>query len=214
MKRLIILLFAAISLQSFSQVKVQVIDVPSIETVFNRGIYQSFYSYSLQEPVYVKYELYKGGGACNRSKFRFINDTGLEMMDNPEYTSSGYDRGHLANAEDFAYDCVKDELTFRYYNCLPQTPNMNRGVWKSWETKIRQESQSEKLIIVTGGIWGTRIHKTMRIPDYCWKVVQSSTTGKVLHVLLFTNLEKGSTVTEISLPELEKRLGYKLPLSL
>lgn len=182
------------------------------DTIIDRGIYKSYFSYQLQEPMYVSYILYHGGGNCNRSKFRFKNDTNLPMADD-EYTSSGYDRGHLANAEDFAGDCPKDELTFRYYNCLPQTPNMNRGTWKSWETKIRQESQSDSLLVICGGIWEDGKHVNgMAIPNLCWKVVYSLKSKKVLHVLMFTNLTANSTCTEMTLADLEKRLKYKVPL--
>jgi endonuclease G len=183
-----------------------------VDTIFDRGIYKSYFNYQLQEPLYVSYILSKGGGNCSRSKFRFKNDTGVPMIDD-EYTNSGFDRGHLANAEDFAYDCVKDELTFRYYNCLPQTPNMNRGVWKSWETKIRQESQNDSLLVVCGGIWESGTYtKGIAVPDRCWKVVYSLKTSKVLHVLIFTNLTTGSTFQETSLEILEKNLGRKLAM--
>jgi endonuclease G len=166
----------------------------------------------LEEPLYVSYKLSKGGGDCNRSKFKFKNDTKLSLADD-EYTNSGFDRGHLANAEDFANDCKKDELTFRYYNCLPQTPNMNRGVWKITETEVRSISQKEDLLIVCGGIWQTKTKKKgMYIPDMCWKVVYSYKQSKVIKVVLYTNKDKDSTSKNITLSELEKMLGYKVPL--
>jgi endonuclease G len=210
---LVAIIFTVLISQGFSQVpqeRYTVSYVPSIDTIFDRGIYKSYFNYQLQEPLYVSYILSKGGGNCSRSKFRFKNDTKVPMIDD-EYTNSGFDRGHLANAEDFAYDCVKDELTFRYYNCLPQTPNMNRGVWKSWETKIRQQSQTDSLLIFCGGIWETGTYvKGIAVPDRCWKVVYSLKTSKILHVLIFTNLVTGSTVQETSIEILEKNLGRKL----
>ena len=182
------------------------------DTIINRGIYKSYFSYTLQQPVFVSYKLYKGGGECDRSKFRFINDTKLEMIDNLEYTGLGYDRGHIANAEDFAYDCKKDELTFRYYNCLPQTPNLNRGPWKSWEAQIRADSQKDSLLIISGGIWDGRIIKGVNIPVYCWKVVQSLSTKKVVYCLFFTNETSNSKYVTMTVAALEKKLKYKLPL--
>jgi endonuclease G len=183
------------------------------DTIINRGIYKSYFSYQLQEPIYVSYILYHGGGNCSRAKFRFKNDTKIPMADD-EYTGSGYDRGHLANAEDFANDCPKDEMTFRYYNCLPQTPNMNRGVWKQWETTIRNESQTDSLLVMCGGLWEDGKYSFgMAIPNMCWKVVYSLKTKKILHVLLFTNLAANSSCQEVSLAILEKRLRFKLPLT-
>jgi len=134
------------------------------------------------------------------------------MVDNLEYTGLGYDRGHIANAEDFAYDCKKDELTFRYYNCLPQTPNLNRGPWKSWESQIRADSQKDSLLIISGGIWESRMIKGVNVPVYCWKVVQSLSTKKVLYCLLFTNETTNSKFSTLTLTASEKKLKYKLPL--
>ena len=112
------------------------------QLIVDRGIYKANFSNTYHEPKYVSYYLYKGGGDCNRDKFSFKNDdVRLECATDQDYKGSHYDKGHLVNAEDFAFDCVKDELTFRYYNCLPQTTNLNRGIWKSKETQIREWSQ-------------------------------------------------------------------------
>ena len=92
-----------------------------------------------------------GGGDCDRSRFRFKNDTDIEMAEQEDYSKSDFDMGHLANAEDFAFDCKKDEMTFRFYNCLPQYPNLNRGAWKRWENTIRKDSRLDSLRIICGG---------------------------------------------------------------
>lgn len=181
------------------------------DTILKNPAFNSYISYELEMPIQVNYILYKGGGDCDRKKFRFKKGTKIKIVGNKEYTRSGYDRGHLANAEDFAYDCYKDELTFRYYNCLPQTPNLNRGIWKVWETKIRKESQTDSLLIMCGGIWeDSLVVNNMLIPTYCWKVVFSLTEMKIKHVLLFTNPKKNSSVREITICELEEKLNYKL----
>src|SRR5262245_38069533 len=121
----------------------------SAQIIVDKGIYKANFSNKYCEPLYVSYFLHKGGGDCNRSSFRFKNDIdSLQTATDNDYAGSSYDKGHLANAEDFAFDCEKDELTFRYYNCLPQTANLNRGVWKKNETLIRKWSQHEKLYII------------------------------------------------------------------
>jgi len=183
------------------------------DTLINNGFYKSYFSYKFKEPLYVSYILYKGGGDCSRDGFYFKNDTKIVFMarDN-DYEKSGYDRGHLVNSEDYAYDCKKDEATFRYYNCLPQTPNLNRGVWKKWEFGIRVESQTDSLFIVCGGIFlsGKVIGDKVAVPDYCFKIVQSLRTKKILWVLLFTNKEKDSGMEFKTIEELEKFSQYQL----
>lgn len=180
------------------------------DTILKNDVYSSFISYELKMTIQVNYKLYKGGGDCDRSGFNFKKGTRIKISANKQYTKSGYDRGHLANAEDFAYDCEKDEKTFRYYNCLPQTPNLNRGVWKTWETTIRAESQTDSLLIMCGGIWtDSLVVNGMRIPSYCWKVVVSLSDKTIKHVLLFTNTDN-AVCKEIDICELEEMLNYKL----
>jgi endonuclease G len=179
----------------FSQIKV------------DKGIYKVNFSNTFHEPRYVSYFLYKGGGGCDRDKFHFINDDStLQCATDDDYSKAhGYDKGHLANAEDFAFDCVKDELTFRYYNCLPQTVNLNRGIWKTKETLIRKWSQKEKLYIACGGFFGSKKIGKMAVPSYCWKVVQSVKTKQVLFCGWFSNTANAKLDT-LTVPELEKKL--------
>jgi len=179
---------------------------------FDKGIYKVNFSNTYHEPRYVSYFLYKGGGDCKRDKFYFFcDDTLLECATDEDYERSIYEKGHLASAEDFASDCAKDELTFRYYNCLPQTVNLNRGVWKTNETLVRKWSQTDRLYIVCGGFFGSKKVGNIAVPSYCWKVVQSVTTKKVLFCGWFSNTTHAK-LEEISVPELEKRLKSKIVL--
>ena len=202
MKRSAIIVLIILSLwgQGFTQI------------IVDKGIYKANFSNTYHEPRYVSYILYKGGGDCSRAKFRFKNDDPrLDCATEADYKGSHYDKGHLANAEDFAFDCAKDELTFRYYNCLPQTPNLNRGVWKTNETLIREWSQTDSIYIICGGVFGNITIGHAAVPAYCWKVAQSVSTKKVLFCGWFSNTST-ATMEEISVPELEKRLNSKLIL--
>ena len=184
-----------------------------IDTVISNQAYSSYYCKAIKEPLYVSYKLYKGGGDCDRAGFRFKNDTKLETAMQKDYAATGYDQGHLANAEDFAYNCILDELTFRFYNCLPQTPNLNRGVWKKWETEIRKMSQSDSLLVICGGVYDSKktIGKGVWVPTHCWKIVISLTTKKVIHCLYFTNNENAEC-KELLISDLVKIVKYKIDL--
>jgi len=176
------------------------------QLIVDKGIYRANFSNSFHESNYVSYYLYKGGGDCDRKNLRFKNDEPeLECATDADYKGSQYDKGHLANAEDFAFDCEKDELTFRYYNCLPQTANLNRGVWKKMETQIREWSQSDKLYIICGGFFGNKKIGKIAVPSFCWKVVQSVSTKEVLFCGWFSNNSQ-ATLEEITVDELERRL--------
>lgn len=132
--------------------------------------YISYFDTVYKQPIAVVYKLYNGGGPCSRAKFRFKNDTNYPTATDADYLKSGYDKGHLANAEDFAYDCELDESTFRYYNALPQTTNLNRGVWKKVEGEVREMSKKDTIVVVC---YATNFSQKQKlyVPDYCYKLV-------------------------------------------
>ena len=190
-----------------------VLQAQKVDTVIDMGVYKSHYSYDLKEPLYVEYKLYKGGGSCSRSAFKF-KTIGLKYEARAsDYSHSGYDEGHLANAADFAGNCLNEELTFRFINCLPQKPKLNRGIWKTWETRIRKESQTDSLSIICGGVFDkcqSIGEGQIAVPDYCWKIVEDR-KGMVMHVLWFPN-DDSDSVQEITLDQLYKKLSYKIEL--
>ncbi|MEJ0033661.1 MAG: DNA/RNA non-specific endonuclease [Bacteroidota bacterium] len=182
------------------------------QLIIDKGIYKANFSNKLHQPRYVSYTLYKGGGDCERAHFSFKNDiNGAVTATDHDYAGSGYDKGHLANAEDFAFDCQSDELTFRYYNCLPQTANLNRGLWKRNETDVREWSQKEKLYIICGGFFGAGKIGNVRVPTHCWKVVQSVDTRKILFCGWFSNTTQ-ATLDTLTIADLEKKLKSKIIL--
>lgn len=183
-----------------------------VDTIIDAGIYQSYFSYTFKEPVFVRYVLYHGGGHCSRAHFRFKNDTGISMATSTDYKHSGYDEGHLADAEDFAYDCTADEATFRYYNCVPQTPNLNRGCWKEWETTVRKQSQEDSMLVIAGSIFGeSEIGNNVYVPQYCWKVAEALSTKTIMDVIICDNSPQAHC-DQVSIDVLQKQLGYDLPL--
>jgi endonuclease G len=136
-----------------------------------------------------------------------------ETATSKDYSKSGYDKGHLANAADFSGDCVKEEKTFRFYNCVPQKPHLNRGIWKRYETEIRTLSQTDSLLIITGALFGNKKlpNSEVAIPDYCWKVVESLSTLQIYYSFIISNDDQCAYL-QINVPELEHQLKYILPL--
>lgn len=185
-----------------------------IDTVIHTGIYVSYYSFEVKNPIYVSYKLYKGGGNCNRKKLRFTNEKDPRFSSNKDYTKSGLDRGHLANAEDFAGNCDHLKLTFKFYNCLPQYHNLNGGIWSKYERAIRELSQNDSLLIICGGIYykgETITDKQVAIPRYCFKLAKSLTTHQLVYCLLFTNKkEQNEVISTLSLEELKEKLSCEI----
>jgi endonuclease G len=200
--RLLFLFFTLASLVTNAQ---------QVDTLIKMSAYKSYYSYQVKNPLYVTYTLSKGGGDCNRAKFTF-KSCGINAANDEDYSGTGYDKGHLANAEDFAYDCDLDKETFCYFNCIPQTTKLNRGIWKTWETKFRKLSQSKPIFVIAGAIYTDQLLKeghTVVKPDYCYKIIVDPPTGDILYCLLFPNDNSGK-VEELSLMQLKAKLKYPL----
>lgn len=179
-----------------------------VDTVFNEGFYKSYFNKSLKVPLYCTDSLYQGGGTCSRKGMYFTGN--YLTATSKDYAASGYDEGHLVDAKDYAFDCVKEKTTFKFYNALPQTPALNRGIWKHYETLIRKLSQTTHLFIIAGGIFNTNktIGNGVAVPDLCYKIVYDN-TGKLLYCLLFPN-DNSQSVKSISIDDLNEILGYQI----
>lgn len=106
---------------------------------------------------FVAYKLCKNDieGESKR-KNRFFSDPRLieksiPYAKNSDYSSSGYDRGHMLPSGDRKSSQRTNDATFSLANCLPQTPQLNRGTWKQLEESLRQQiSFYDTIYIVTG----------------------------------------------------------------
>lgn len=189
------------------------------DTVIHTSIYTSYFNKALKVPVVVCYKLYKGGGSCSRKGMKFKNDIhNLVTATDYDYYKSGFDKGHLANAEDFAYNCDLMKTTFKYYNCIPQNPKLNRGIWKLSESRIRKLSQNDSLFIIIINKFGNlKIGQNVGVPEYCIKVTYSLTMLKPVSVFYVSNtkmpIHKEATVNQIDSifsVKVEKFLNYYL----
>lgn len=92
-----------------------------------------------------------------------------------DYTSTGYDRGHLApsGTMDFTENAMKE--SFLMSNMSPQLPGFNRGGWKGLEEKVRKWANDyDEVYVVTGPIWDgneTYIGNGIYIPSSFYKVI-------------------------------------------
>lgn len=95
-----------------------------------------------------------------------------------DYTNSGYDRGHLAPAADFATDKEALRETFYMSNMSPQGPSFNRGIWSKLENQIRNWAEdNQEIWVITGPVLlnQKRLKKIgenkVSVPRYYYKVV-------------------------------------------
>jgi endonuclease G len=90
-----------------------------------------------------------------------------------DYSGSGYDRGHITPSAD--RNEADNSSTFLMTNMMPQSPELNRGVWGDLEEYCRSLVQSGKELYIVAGPVGSkgRIGKKEKItvPSKTWKVI-------------------------------------------
>ncbi len=96
-----------------------------------------------------------------------------------DYKGSGYDRGHLAPAADFAYSAEAMDDSFYLSNMSPQNGSFNRGIWAKLEAAVRDWA-GETLItyVVTGPVlekpaneYGFIGANEVSVPEYYYKAL-------------------------------------------
>lgn len=103
-----------------------------------------------------------------------------------DYRRSGYDRGHMAPAASFKRSHEAMSTTFLLSNIAPQTPKLNRRIWRILETDIRDVVRLfGKAWIFTGNIfmsvdshfnspWDSIGDNKVAIPSHCFKAILTS----------------------------------------
>ncbi len=162
--------------------------------VFANTAYMVGYSESLKNPRWVVYRAgnMRGTYKCKNDDkwerpFRFKTDPrSTASVSHDDYSSTGYDRGHMA--PDALIQChygpTEKMETYLMTNISPQKPELNRGIWEELEQYVRetlsQKDDSNKNIVevfVTDGpIFDTanpaRLQPSgVAIPDRFYKIL-------------------------------------------
>lgn len=175
-----IIIFSALFLAHADMIMSQ--EPLSYDTIINREWYQSYFNQAHSTVSFVRYQLYKGGGSVSRKGMTWVHSVGDRVF---PYAHSGYDKGHLAPAQDFAWSRAAMLSTFDYCNALPQAPALNRGAWKKLETKVRSWSQSDTLSIECGGL--SFDFKSKMVPKYFYKIVTRHQGRDTLVNIIYLN---------------------------
>ncbi|NIK72927.1 endonuclease G [Thermonema lapsum] len=134
-----------------------------------------------------------------------------------DYSRTGYDRGHLAAAADFEFDRQAYEESFLMSNIAPQTPELNRGVWRELEEQCRRWVRRDKsLYIVTGPILGKRPRKIgkrtkISVPEAFYKVILDMREPEIKAIAFIMpnskNLKDDFMDYVVSIDEVEAQTG-------
>ena len=99
-----------------------------------------------------------------------------------DYRRSGYDRGHMTPSGDML-DEQAQQQTFSLANMVPQTAELNRGIWEGVESAVRHLAEREgELYVVTGPAFdGQQLASIgpdgVLVPTSTWKAVYDPRTG-------------------------------------
>lgn len=144
-------------------------------------------------------------GDTPRFSGNFITDTslpaGFYRVVHSDYTNSGYDRGHMVMSEERTDNAEDNKATFILTNVLPQTPDLNRGVWLKFEefcNSLCLDSNKE-LFIYAGGIFhtNTTIGHNVAVPDSCFKIAVELDSGQGLK-----DVNKSTPVFAVVMPNI------------
>lgn len=151
------------------------------EFIINREQYTLSYNSMLNSANWASwYASNDSYGKVKRYKGKFISDTTLPIsfttVTHSDYTNSGYDRGHIVRSKERSKTIEDNKSTFILSNIIPQTPDLNRGIWLKLEKYCKKLcfSNNKQLFIIAGGKYSKKpdkINNKIAIPDSCWKVI-------------------------------------------
>jgi endonuclease G len=104
-------------------------------------------------PIWVGYALSKENVSkvvASRKGVQFRADRSVtrgQRAENSDYAFSGFDKGHMAPAADFARSPSAIRATFVLSNAVPQKHGVNAGEWSRLEAAVRSMAES------CGNVW-------------------------------------------------------------
>lgn len=132
-----------------------------------------------------------------------------------DYTNSGYDRGHLCPSDDMCWSRQSMQTTFYMSNISPQSPGLNRGLWKQLENRVRKWAvDNDSIIVLTGAVLDSVLghigRNNVSVPSKFYKIVvdiSHPTYKAVAFVMENRPLEGGFEEYSCSVDEIERMTG-------
>jgi endonuclease G len=118
----------------------------------------------------------QGGVAERTDDFRPDPNLKGASAQTGDYKNSGYDRGHLAPAGDMGWSEAAMRESFYLTNICPQSPNLNRGLWRVVEERCREWAREYGVVLIVSGpvaqAGGERIGGNgVAVPQFFYKVI-------------------------------------------
>lgn len=152
---------------------------------------------------------------------------GFRRVQYYDYSSSGYDRGHIVPAADRFGDEQRMSETFLMTNIVPQAPDLNQYPWNKLEQYARSLVYRGGETYTVAGVYGQKgsLRGRVTVPTNCWKVIvilapgsnEITTRSRVIAVDMPNDngIEKVKWETyKTTVRSIEEKTGYDLFSSL
>ena len=157
------------------------------QQIIDRKYYVTSFDCEHGIPYWSAYILDKNKLIQNTRRYpSFFSDNELKCHQaiNKDYSREGWDKGHLAPADDFRYSQAAEKSVFYLTNIAPQFPSFNRAQWEHLEVSVRKLAQQyDSLLVITGVAFNSYqkfIGNNIYVPDYYFKAVYIYKTHEII----------------------------------
>ena len=191
----------------------------------DKKYYELSYVEELEQPEWVYYNLTAEetiDSVKRKDCFKSDPEIITGSATNDDYLNSGYDKGHLANCDDFRFSQDAMESTFLLSNMSPQLPEFNRrGAWRESEKYGEELALKFGYIdIITGPIILNRSElkyigtkNKVVIPDGYYKIFYNTENNFIeCYVIWQNDCAKKLKDYETSIGYIETMTGLKFEL--
>jgi endonuclease G len=187
-----------------------------------RTAYEVRYDPEAKIPIWVVYTLTSNHAiGCVARSNAFSSDQSLAREQRStlaDYAGSGYDTGHIANDADMSWDETVERESFLLSNMTPQTPELNRGIWKTLETAVRAWTYNNDtdITVYAGPIYDVGNDKHIGpnkvvVPTAFYKIVIDNKKKESLAFIFENSKKEGKDLTnyQVTVQDVEKVTGIK-----
>lgn len=135
-------------LMLFTLLVISVITTAQDTIRVKNNVFETLYSQSLEQPLWIKYRSTNRPTNVNRGAMDFYKEPNVKTSDAEDYKANIYDKGHGAPAASFSDNMENLKQTFSYLNCILQDQYLNRGEWRLLEEQERKWDDIENLSVL------------------------------------------------------------------
>lgn len=198
-------------------VTIDLLPVSKAETVLHTW-FALGYNEDHEQAEWVAYELSRArldeNWAERPNTFRPDPNVRTESATPRDYTSSGYDKGHLCPAADMAFDAMAIDETFYMSNISQQRAPFNMGIWRELEELTRDWARKfKRLYVVTGpvltqGSLGQIGFSQVTVPGSFYKVLLAPDQNRAIAFILPNQVSENPVMSyACSIDEVEETTG-------